>query len=118
MATSTIQTNGNNDIYLADGQNLVILTGEEACVQNILQATLMRLGEDGFNQTAGVDFFGTIFTPQASYDAARKSIANAILGCPDVFGIDSLTITISGNTFGYVANVVTAYGVLLVSTPT
>lgn len=117
MATSTIQTNENNDIYLADGQNLVILTGEDACVQNILQATLMRLGEDGFNQTAGVDYFGAIFTPQVSYDLARKSISNAILGCPDVYGIESLTITISGNTFNYVANVVTAYGTLTVSTP-
>ncbi len=118
MATSTIQTNANNDIYLADGQNLVILSGEAACVQNILQATLMRLGEDGFNKAAGVDYFGAIFTPQPSYDAARKSIANAILGCPDVYGIDSLTITISGNTFNYVANVITAYGTLTVSTPT
>ncbi len=115
MATSTIQTNSNNDLFLADGQNLVLLTGEAACVQNIQQAVLMRLGEDIFNQTSGVDYLGAIFTPQPSYDAARKSIVNAILACPDVYSIDSLTITISGNTFNYVANVVTAYGTLIVS---
>lgn len=115
MATSTIQTNENNDLFLPDGQNLVILTGKEACVQNILQATLMRLAEDVFNQSTGVDYFGTVFTPQQSYDAARKSLTTTILGCPDVLGIDSLTITISGNTFNYVANVITIYGPATVS---
>lgn len=115
MATSTIQTNANNDLFLPDGQNLVILTGRAACQQNILQATLMRLAEDVFNQTSGVDYFGTVFTPQQSYDAARASLISNILACPDVISIDSLSITITDNTFIYTANVITAYGLITVS---
>jgi hypothetical protein len=115
MATSTIQTNAANDLYLPDGQNLLVISGAAACSQNILLATLMRLGEDVFNQNSGVDYFGTIFTPQVSYDAARKSISDAIMSCPDVYSIQSLTITIDGNTFNFSANVVTAYGPLTVS---
>jgi hypothetical protein len=115
MATSTIQTNDNNDIYLPDGRNIFIMSGEAACEQNIRQATLMRLKEDIYNQNNGVDYFGTIFTPQQNYDAARKSLSTVILACPDVLSIESLTITITANTFNYVANVVTIYGPLKVS---
>jgi hypothetical protein len=115
MATSTIQCNENNDIFLPDGRNLFILTGAKACEQNILQATLMRTGENIYNINEGVDYFGTIFTPQQSYAAARQSLMNAILAVPDVVSIESFTITITGNTFSYVANINTIYGPMTVS---
>lgn len=110
MATSTLQTNSNNDLFLPDGRNLVVIAGIPACSQSIGQATKMRLGEDIYNTLSGVDFFGTIFTPQPDYDAARQSITNAILNCPDVISIESLTIEISADSFNYVANINTIYG--------
>lgn len=115
MATSTLQTNANEDLYMPDGRNLVVLTGVAACVQNIRQACKMRLGEDIYNTGSGVDYFGTIFTPQPNYDAARRSIINAILSCPDVISVESLVITISGNTFNYTASIMTIYGLQAVS---
>lgn len=115
MATSTIQANELNDLFLPDGRNLVLISGETACVQNIQQAVLMRKTEDIYDQNNGVDYLGAIFSPQVNYDAARASISAAILGCPDVISIDSLVITISGNDFNYVANVITTYGPLPVS---
>lgn len=110
MATSTLQTNSNNDLFLPDGRNLVVIAGVEACAQNIGQATKMRLGEDIYNTLSGVDFFGTIFTPQPDYDAARQSISAAILACPDVISIESLTVEISSDSFNYVALVNSIYG--------
>lgn len=115
MATSTLQTNNANDLYLPDGQNLLVITGETACSQNILQATLMRLAEDVYDTLSGVDYLGAIFTPQPSYDDARQSLTNAILGCPDVTSIETLTITITANAFNYMAQINTIYGPITVS---
>lgn len=125
MATSTLQTNEVNDLYLPDGRNLVILSGAASCQQDILSATLLRLTEDTYNQNNGVDYLGSIFGTQPNYDAARSSLSNAILNCPDVISIESLVITIapqinpnSGLTetaFNYVAQVMTIYGQLTVS---
>ena len=110
MASLTIQTNANNDLYLPDGRNLNLLTGVQAVVQNVRHACLMRLGEDIYNVNNGVDNFGTVFTPQQNYDAARKSLQTAILNVPDVLSIESLTITIDANTFEFVAEISTIYG--------
>lgn len=115
MATTSLQVNGNNDLYLPDGRNLSVLSGVAACSQDIRLKTLMRLGEDIYNTANGVDYFGTIFTPQRDYDAARKSLSDAILSCPDVLNIDSLTIGVVGEVFSYTANVMTIYGPLTVT---
>jgi hypothetical protein len=110
MSSYTIQANENNDIYLPDGRNLSMLSGMDACVQNVRLACLMRLGEDVYNQVMGVDYFGTIFTPQQNYAAARKSLIDTILTVGDVLGVDSLTITAEGNTFNFVASIRTTFG--------
>ena len=115
MATTTLQTNSANDLYLPDGKNLAVISGIPACAQNILQATLMRLGENIYGVLEGVDYFGTIFTPQPDYDAFRQSLADAILGCPDVISIESLTVAVVGNNFNYTALVNTIYGPIPVS---
>lgn len=110
MATQTLQCNENNDLYLPDGRNLVMLSGAAACAQNLTQKALMRLGENQYNVNDGVDYFGTIFTPQADYDAARKSLSTNLLECPDTVMIESLTITIDGDSFNYEADIHTVYG--------
>jgi hypothetical protein len=125
MATMTLACNANNDLYLVDGQNLGFLTGADACAQNLKQKTQMVLGENQYNTPDGVDYFGTVFTPQQDYDLARQSLENNILECPDVTGISSLTITIaevvnpnSGiqeEQFQFAAQCVTPYGSINVS---
>jgi hypothetical protein len=110
MASQTLQCNENNDLFLPDGRNLAFLSGSAACAQSLRQKSLMRLGENQYNTTDGVDYFGTIFTPQPNYDAARASLAKNLLEVPDVTSIDSLTINISGDQFSYEADVHTPYG--------
>lgn len=115
MATATIETNENNDLFLPDGQNLLVITDAKACAQNVLQATLMRTSEDVFDTAAGVDYFGSIFSPQPDSDAASESISNAILSAPDTISIEQLSISISADSFNYVALVNTIYGPIPVS---
>lgn len=110
MSTSTLQVNSNNDLFLPDGKNLSILTGIEAVVQDVRCATLMRKGEDVYNVLAGVDYFGYIFTPQPSYDNARRSLISAIESSPEVLTVESLTMTITENTLSYEAKTRTVYG--------
>jgi hypothetical protein len=125
MATMTLACNENNDLYLVDGRNLGFLTGQAACAQNLQQKSQMVLGENQYNTADGVDYFGTVFTPQSDYDLARASLENNLLECPDVTGIESLTISInevqnpnSGlmeAQFSYEADVTTIYDTITVS---
>lgn len=110
MATRTLQCDGHNDLFLPDGRNLVFIEGVAAAAQNLEQRSLERLGENQFNTSEGVDYFGTIFTPQPNYDAARKSLSTNLLACPDVLSIESLTININGEVFEYEAQIHTIYG--------
>jgi hypothetical protein len=112
MSIQTIQDDDFNDIALQDGRNIVLLNGAFACSQSLKNKGLMRMGEDQYNIQDGVDYFGTIFTPQPDYDGARASISSNILAVPDVISIQSLTITILGDVFTYIAEVNTIYGPL------
>lgn len=110
MTTLTIEVNDNNDLFLPDGRNLNILSGEKAMVQVIKAAHQMRLGEDLYDVENGVDYLGTVFKSPVDEDGARKSIADAILKKADVAGIDSLTVTIQNGILGFTAEVVSIYG--------
>lgn len=110
MTTLTIKTNENNDIYLPDGRNISIISGVDALSQNIRAAHLIRLGEDIYDVDNGVDYMGTVFTSPPDLDAARQSIANAILKKTDVNGIESLTVTVTGDVLDFEAEIVTIYG--------
>jgi hypothetical protein len=112
MSIQTIQDDDNNDIALQDGRNIVLIAGAFACSQSLKNKGLMRLGEDQYNVQDGVDYFGTVFTPQPDFDAARASITANILAVPDVLSIQSLTITVLGDVFTYIAEINTIYGPL------
>lgn len=110
MATATLQINDDNDLYLADGRNLTLLSGAPACLQDVRSKTRMRKSEDLYNVNNGVDYFGTIFTPQPDDGAARKSLIDNIQSCPDVLSVDQLDVTITGDKFSYEAQIMTLYG--------
>lgn len=114
MTTTTLQTDDNEDLVLVDGRNLVIITDQEAIAQSVRQATKMRLTENQYNLNEGVDYLGSIFSPQPDIDAARASISAAILSSPDVLSIEALTITVTKNVFSFVANISTVAGLITV----
>jgi hypothetical protein len=110
MATSTIKTDSNNDLFVDDSHDLVVLTDLEAVTQDVRAATLMRAGEDIYNVNAGVKYLEYVFTPQQNYDEARRSLAQNILASPDVINIEQLTVDIEGETFDFEARVLTLHG--------
>lgn len=114
MSTSTIKTDNNNDLFLDDSNDIVVITDLEACTQDVRSQTLMRTGENIYNRREGVDYFQYVFTPQQNYDEARKSLATAILASPDVISIEQLTVTIAGDVFNYEARVLTLHGPMTV----
>ncbi len=112
MTIITIQTDDLNDILIKDGRNIVFINGAAACAQSLQNKGLMRLGEDQYNIEDGVDYFGTIFTPQPNYDAARATISENILAVPDVLSIQTLTINVIADVFTYTAEINTIYGAI------
>lgn len=115
MALSTIELNSNNDLYCPDGKNLSIISGQSALVQDIRLACLLVLGEDIFNTTRGVDYFGTVFTAHKDVDAFRLSLVKAITAFADVISIQSLTITQESGNLNWTARILTVYGSTTVS---
>ncbi|WVW37739.1 putative tail lysozyme [Aeromonas phage Gekk3-15] len=112
MAISTLQVNEFGDLYLVDGANLAIITGEVAVAQDVDQATKMVLGEDPFDTSKGVDYFGTVFAPSPDYDAFRSQLTTAALSVRDTLGVTSLTMTKDGNEITYAMDVSTIYGAI------
>ncbi len=99
-----------NDIAFTDGVNIAFIDGSDACAQNLRQKSLMRLGEDQYDTQDGIDYFGTVFTPQPNFDAARQSLVANLLRCPDVISIKQLDINVIADVFFYRAQIVTVYG--------
>ncbi|AWD92414.1 hypothetical protein [Xanthomonas phage Carpasina] len=110
MPIVTLKTNDLEDLYLPDGRNLSLISDQTACVQSVRQATKMRLAENIFNISQGVRYLESIFSPQPDFDAARKSLSDAILSVPDVLSIEALTINVNGNSFVFDAQILTVYG--------
>lgn len=110
MSLTTLETNSANDLYCPDGQNLSLLQDEEALVQDVRAAGLMRVGEDLFNALSGVDYFGTIFAAHRDLDGFRVSLVNVITSFDDVISINRLTITESANDVIWSAEILTVYG--------
>jgi len=114
LSTSTLQVDGNNDLYLVDGRNLGVLRDIDAVVQDVRLQTLQRLGENIYNVNDGVDYFGTMFSNQQSYDNARKSLINAIKASPEVRSVESLSITKAGELLTFEAQASTNFGTIAI----
>lgn len=115
MPLTTLQINDNNDLYCPDGQNIALISGQDALIQEVRTACLLRLGEDIFNTLAGVDYFGTIFAAHKDLDGFRTSLVSAITQFDDVISINQLTISTADNKATWVADILTVYGSTTVS---
>lgn len=93
MAIVTIAADLNNDLYLPDGHNLELISGENAVVQGLEQATKMVRGENPFNADEGVGYFDYIFCPVPNYDMFRFDLTQAALSVPDVVSVQDITMT-------------------------
>jgi len=112
---STLQTNDNHDLFVGPNGNINIISGVQALKQSIDEAVLMRLTEDIFNLANGVDYLGTAFSSPVDLDGFRVSLSQNIMKHSDVISIKSLAMNLNDNTLEWVAEILTVYGVVPVS---
>ena len=115
MSLATFQVDENGDLFLVDGANLGLVYDVDAVTQDIGQATKMLLGENPYDTSQGVDYFGTVFSPQPDYDAFRVQLAREALTIPDTTGVMGVELTKDGNELTYVMEVATVYGTVTVA---
>lgn len=110
MGITTLGVNEHNDLFLYDGSNLQLLTGEPAVQQGVNQATSQRLTENPFNVNEGVDYLGAIFTPTPDYNIARDDLSRAALSVPDTLSVIEITLDVQGDKLLFNMVVLSAYG--------
>lgn len=112
MSLTTFKVDENGDLFLVDGANLGLIFDEEAVAQDVGQATKMLLGENPYDTTQGVDYFGTVFSPQPDYDAFRVQLAREALTIPDTTGVLGVELSKEGNNLIFKMEVATVYGIV------
>lgn len=110
MSSRSIAADENGDIYLPDGANVALVTGQDAVIQNVSMATKKILGENPFNSTEGIDYFGTVFNPQPDYDQFRFQLTQAALSVPDVVEVVSVSMSRNESSVEYVMQINSIYG--------
>lgn len=111
MAISTLQTDATNDLQVTNN-NLVLLSGADALAQSCKQATQMRLGENIFLTTQGVDYFGAAFAGVPDVDKFKGDITDAINNISnDVTGVADVSVTqVEGDQLSFTASILSIYG--------
>lgn len=108
--TRTFAVDDNNDLFLAAGGNLAIVSDLDAVLLVCAAVARTLLGEMVLAVDRGLPYFEDVFTGQpnaANFEAALRS---ALLAVDGVTQISSLTITQAENDLNYTAQIVTIYG--------
>lgn len=106
---STLKLNTNNDIFLSDTGNLVLLTKRDAIMQDCDNFAKSLAGEMVFQTDVGVDYFGSAFGV-VSLPQFRASLYENLIRVSGVVSIQSLDVFVVGDTVNYIATIVTEYG--------
>lgn len=108
---STFAVNDQRDLYLADGKNLVLTNDQDATGRIVMHRCLMRLGENIFNTSEGVDYFGTIFNADPDLLSFQTSLMDTILATPDVLSVGKFSLSNDKDHVKYIVDITTSYGV-------
>lgn len=106
---TTLAENSNNDIYLDATGNLATVTGLDQCRQNCKAAMEVVLGECVLDLQHGNPYDQAMWSrylPRVFETAARKSLS----AVQNVVSVLVFTITRSGNTAAYEAEIQTTFG--------
>jgi hypothetical protein len=108
--TQTFGQNASGDIYLGPDGNLVVLSGINAVAAACRTATLAQLGEMVLATTQGIPNFSAIWTGTPEYNIWKSYILSTLQNVNGVQAVNSLTLSVDGNTISYTANITTIYG--------
>lgn len=108
--TVTLSVNSNNDIYVGVDGNIALAYDLTATLQACAQAAKTILGEMVLNTDQGIPYFQVVWVgvPQLpQFEAALRSAWLAVEGVTDIL---SVSLTQSGDTLLYSAEILTVYG--------
>lgn len=108
MSNLSIATNANNDIYIGPDGNLAMVTGVTAVQQDCEHALKAQLGEMIYSPAKGMPTFDDVWQSRnfIRWEAAARATLANING---VVKVVSFNVTVSADTFSYVAQIETVY---------
>lgn len=105
MSISTIGVDEFRDIALGEDGNVKLLRGDEAVLQDVSQAMRKVRGENPFNTSEGVDYFGVAFTSNPDYDQLRSQLIDAAQNSAGVASVVELQLSRSGDNIDFTAKI-------------
>lgn len=100
----------NNDLYIGPGGSMAISTELQAVMQAAQQAAQAQLGEMIYAVDQGVPNFGTVWNGAPNIPQFEAYLRRTLLSVEGVTGIESLSVSSSGNKLSYVVTINTIYG--------
>lgn len=108
--TQSFAVDQNNDLFIGPNGSLAINSGLAAVSQNAAHAAKTILGEMVLATDKGIPYFEAVWTGSPNLPQFEAALRAAILAVDGVTKVDALTITQTGNTLNYAADIVTVYG--------
>lgn len=108
--TLTLAVDANNDLFLTPAGLLATANAAEAVAQVSAQAARTLLGEMVLAVNEGLPFFDTIWTGAPDVVRFEAALRRRLLAVPGVTGIVSLSSTLLGDRYTYLATLRSIYG--------
>lgn len=109
--TSTFGLNDQNDIYLGDDGNLVLLSGIEAIAGACETISKAQLGEMVLTTTQGIPNFQTVWVGVPNLGLWQSYLRNSLQNVDGVLQINDLSFTTNDGVLSYTATIKTVFGV-------
>lgn len=113
--TQTLGANANNDIYLGNNGNIVLLQGQSAVEGACKSTSRASLGEEVLQFTSGLPFFQAVFVGTPNLAIFENSLRQALEAVDGVTAVTALNTQVSKNQQGrsvlrYQATIQNKYG--------
>lgn len=102
--------NQNNDIYLGEDGNLVVVVDLQAIITTCETISKAQLGEMILSTTQGIPNFETVWVGVPQLGIWQSYLRNALQNVNGVENVSDLTISKIDNTLVYVATIKTQFG--------
>lgn len=107
--TMTLGTDSENDLYLGEGKNVVVLSGLGAIIAACETASKAQLGEMVLADQSGIPNFQTIWVGSPNYSLWVSYLQRTLLSIEGVLDA-AVEIRTINNVLSYTATIKTTFG--------
>ena len=108
--TTTLRTDANRDLYVADDGRLALSSGRDAVLQLCASAARTLQGECILEAERGIPFFDTAFAGVPSLPQFEAAFRREVSAVPGVVRISAYAAVVEAGVLRYTATIVTTYG--------